>query len=108
MSDAMISVVIAFLVLLVHPFARAQAALDIELAALAHETIHYIRKAAPQNDRMPFGMLSRFVGLTIEYPFGRRQTHPGDLHALSIARTSGSIPTLPTNITLLIMISIIT
>ena len=56
---------------------------------------------------MPFGMLSRFVGLTIEIRSVVARRTRATFTPLSIARTSGSIPTLPTNITLLIMISIV-
>ena len=72
---------ITLVVVLVHPLAGAQTALDIELRALAHIAIHDIREAAPQRDRVPLGMLLRLVRRTVVQPLGRSQPDTGDLRA---------------------------
>ena len=72
---------ITLVVVLIHPLAGAQTALDIELRALAHIAIHDIREAAPQRDRVPLGMLLRLVRRTVVQPLGRSQPDTGDLRA---------------------------
>ena len=72
---------IAFVVVLVHPFAGAQAPLDIDLRTFADKTVHHVGKTAPQGDRMPLGVFLRLVRRPVEQTLRRRQTDTGDLHA---------------------------
>ena len=69
---------IAFVVVLIHPLAGAQAPFDIDLRTLADKAVHNVGQTPPQRDRMPLGVFLRFVGLTVEQPFGRRQADAGD------------------------------
>jgi hypothetical protein len=92
----------ALLPTLIGPFARLELALDVDLRALLQEALGDVGyRLVEHHDAMPFGAFLAFAGRLVAPGLAGGQRELAILLPACVSWTSGSLPRLPTRMTLL-------